>query len=158
MTVWNPFVTSVKHSCFYSCWLWWGVSGVSWKLCSWFHGCVPKWEPKVSLKDPPCHSGDFLCPWPRCILNTWARLKRNYSTDYFSPTPGDNEVKIAYELCREQKRRWEEPHEVLAVTSAVYAGSEHRLTAFWVQATRQQLTMKRAALEETSTHRCMCVI
>lgn len=96
MTAWERFVTSVKHTCFYSHWLQRGGSGISWKR----GGCVPKQEPTASLEDPRYHPGEFLYKWPH--PNTWARLKRSFSTDCFSLTA--NELKaVACELCRSRR-------------------------------------------------------
>lgn len=154
-------MTSVKDGCFYSCWLEWDASDISWK----WSGCVPEWDPEVFLKDPCCHSGEFLHKWPCNIPNTWSRWKRSYSTDYFSLTAGDNEVKIVslwtLQGTEEEVRGTSlffGTSLVLAVEccdvpSVVCMRSEHRLMALWFKATRWPCKMKWTVLEEMSAQR-----
>lgn len=143
MTIWKLFATSVKHTCFYSYWLarrGWYFMEMEW-LCS-------KVGAKSPLQGPMLSFGEFLYNWLWHVLNAWARLKRSYSTDYFPLTAGDNEAKIvSLWTLQEQRSRWEEPHEVLAVEcfdmpSAVCLGSEHRLMALWFKATQWQFKTK----------------
>lgn len=123
--------------------------------CKWlwkWGGCVPEWEQKVVFLDPCCHLGESLCKWPQHILNAWDRLKSSYSTDYFSLTAGDNDVKIVslWTLWRTQEERnFMESLQLSVLTWPVLSTWEVKagLMASKFKATWWRFKMKWAALE-----------
>lgn len=140
MTAWERFVTSVKHACFYSHWLQWDGSSISWKRS----GCVPKQHR---------HPGEFLYKWSQ--PNTWARLKRSFSADCSSLTARGNEVKPGgCELCRNRRwRRWGSPgSEGFGVPSAGCVGRQHSLMASWFRATQPWLKLKSRRAVNSQVH------